>query len=161
MDVTDLIEKSIAGMFGQRGVGFAKLYRRYCNFINSCAVYLLGTLLYTSLAGFNIILAILVLLLWNWSMTTGPLGKLWGFNIKKEYVSPVVVSKATTKWKRGEKRETIEYREVEPNVEIVATDSGSASASAEKDVIVRDATGKVSTMSKHEFLSKYDTKGDK
>jgi hypothetical protein len=157
MGFTDIIEKTIAGMFGARGVGLSRLYRKHYSFANACIVYLIGVFLYLTLSGLNIVIGIVVMLLWNWSMTIGPLGRLWDFGVTRTYVQPV--TKVPDKWKKGEKKEVIEYREIEPNAEVVTTDAGIENADPAKHVVVRDASGKLSVMSKEEFRAKYDTNG--
>jgi len=83
IDITQEIEKTILSMFkGPKGKQAAKLYRKYFSIINFTIIYGIGMLLYNTLFDLNMFVAFIAMIFWTWSMTVGPLGRIWGFKPK-------------------------------------------------------------------------------
>jgi len=163
-NITTEIEKTINAMIqGPRGLQFARLYSKYSNIINFTIIYAIGMFLYTVLLNLNMFVAIAVLLLWTYSMTVGPLGHIWGFKIHKEKdIFTPKTKKLESEWKKiHEKPTTVEYREVHSNVEKIDTPDGPLLAEPNKDIIVRDASGKQHLIKKEIFDQTYESEEPK
>lgn len=161
MDITTEIEKTIKSMFkGPRGDQVANLYHKYSSLINFTIIYGIGILLNTFLVNLNSFLGIIIALVWTWVMTVGPLGHLWGFKPTPEKKKREEVKPINEKWKKGVKKQTIKYREVENNTEKIETPEGPMYAEASKDYVIQDEKGNLYPISKKQLDETYEHIGD-
>lgn len=91
MDFTQIISETIKSLSKSRGEGFAKLYLKYAQLINSGIVVAGGLLLYFFMGSFlpgilGIISSVVVVWLWFYMNFVGGFAHLWGFKAKPQKV---------------------------------------------------------------------------
>jgi len=160
---TQLIEKTLKNFIGgKRGEQISKIYMAYWNPINYAIVGGIGVLLnYLIWATLNNAfdwwitnaMAIIVTWGWNWIMSVGPLGYMWGFKTQKN-----VSKQSKDGWKQCTRKPTaLEYREVKGEKEVIKTLNGTVVATKE-DYIIRGVQGEEYPIKKEIFNQTYKTK---
>jgi len=90
LSLTETIAKMFEDLIGGKwGRLTSKTYLKYCSIFNFGIVFVIGILIQTIFSGFGGMFGIVGILsgfLWDYVMTVGPMGYLWGFKLKPEKV---------------------------------------------------------------------------